>query len=176
VRSPYWDFVVEPGLSWQVSPQWKLEARSAMEWLQYDESTEIYFDLWVGRVGLLMGRRFGSLEVGVEPRWSWLVSTEPVEDQYEQPSVLFRFDWFRQGRFWISLTEEIGRRDYVKPLPDGLQLYSDYTFFRTSVLGSVTIDEHLSLDVFVSDEPESHHRSEDDGRLTLLTLSLRWTF
>ena len=55
-------------------------------------------------------------------------------------------------------------------------LYSDYRFFRTTFLGSVSIVSNVSFDLFVSDEPESHLRAEDDARLTLITASLRWTY
>jgi hypothetical protein len=176
VRSPVWDLVLEPRLTRDLGLRWRLTANVAMEWLSYEQSTAVYFDAWTGRAGLLTQRRVGAVELGIEPRWSWLASPQPVEDRFEQPSVVLRLDWFGSGRVWLSLTEEVGVRDYVEVETDGIDLYSDYTFLRTTLLGSIALASDLSFDVFLSDEPESHRRDDDDGRLTLITLSLRRTF
>lgn len=177
VRSPYWDLLLEPRLAWDVTSLWRLTVDAAMEWLAYDTSSEVYFDLWTGRVGLLARRSLGAVELGLEPRWSWLVSPEPVEDRFGQPGLVFRLDWFGTGRFWVSLTEEIGWRNYTERAGESdLDLYSDYWFLRTTFLGSVAMARSVSLDVFLSDEPETHRRADDDARLTLVTVSLRWAY
>ncbi len=176
VRTPYWDWVTEPDLSFAFKDEWTLRLSAPQEWLLYDQDDVVYYDMWLGRAGLELARRWGMLELGLESRWSWLKSPFDTEDEYGQPSGVLRVDWFSTGRLWFSLSEEIGRRHYEQP-PDGsLELYSDYTFFRTTLLASYRIHEHLVLDGFLSDEPETHRRDEDDSRLTLFTLALRATF
>ncbi len=175
-RQPYWNTLVEPEIAWSFREGWKLELRTAAEWLNYEQSTSVYFDAVAGSVGLWLRRQKGSLEVGVEPRVSWFGAPSDVEDEYTQPSVVLRFDWFGGSRLWLSFSEEIGHRDYREPSDDSLDLYSDYVFFRTTFISSFRLREGLSIDAFLSDEPESHRLDADDARLTLITLSLRQSF
>jgi hypothetical protein len=176
VRSPFWDLVVEPELRLRLGDAIELRWHSPLEWLQYDTGTTVYFDSFLGRSGLMLAGQRGGFEWGFEPRWSWLQSPSEVEDEYVQPSFLVRVDWFGSERWWFSLSEEVGHRDYRDPPEDGLNLYSDYTFLRTTFLGSFRLTENLSLEGFLSDEPESHRSDADDARLTLVTASIRWTW
>ena len=174
VRSPFWNPVIEPELRVRIRDGHELVWSMPLEWLDYDESSDVYFDLFLGRTSLAYLRRQDRLQWSVEPRWSWLRAPVLVEDEYVQPSLLGRVDWFGGDRLWFSWSEELGHRDYREVETDGIGLYSDYWFIRTTILASFRIAEGLSLEAFLSDEPESHRRPEDDARLTLATLTLRW--
>ncbi len=174
VRSAFWNSTLAPELRHRLGGEWELRWQTEFEWLDYDRSDDTYFDLFIGRTGVELVRRHGLVELGLQPRWSWLRSPRSVEDEYGQSSLQLRVDWFGDERWWFSLTEEVGRRDYREPLDDSLELYSDYWFARTSLLGAVTLRPGLTLEAFLSDEPESHRQDVDDARLTLFTLSLRW--
>lgn len=173
VRSPYTDLLLEPSMTWSPTLDWRFRLSTANEWLLYDTPTEVYFDFWLGSLGLEARRSLGAWEVSLEPRWSWLASEVDTEDAYVQPSLLGRVEWFPSSAIWLSLSGEFGQRDYVEPGAESLDLYSDYLFLRTTLLLSWSLRDGLSADVFLSDEPESHRQAEDDSRLTLLTASLR---
>ena len=175
-RSPYWDLVLQPQLRILLGAVWRLNLDFAQELLLYDVDGQVYEDTWLGEVGVCLSRRFGQLELGLEPSWSWDSSPRFADDEYHQPSVIVKADLYGTGRLWFTLDEEIGRR-YYKDAPEGsLQLYTDYTFFRTTLMATLTISKALSLSAFVSDQPDNHVREEDDSRLTLYSLSLRSSF
>jgi hypothetical protein len=176
VRSPYWDFVLEPDLLFEIGPRWGVRIRSPQEILRYDRDGTVYQDTWLGRVGVEGFRRFGLWEVGLEPRFSWQISPYEVDDEFSQPSLVFRLEVYGTGRFWISFSEEFGRRHYEVSLDEELAFYSDFTFFRTTLLATYRFLDNLSFDAFISDEPEIHQRDEDDSRLGLYSFALRATF
>ena len=172
-RSSLLNLVVEPEVRLRVDEDWELRWRSAMEWLDYDESRDAYYDLALGRTGVAVARRWSTWEWSVEPRLSWLSAPAPNEDEYVQPSLVVSFDGFGGDRLFLSVSEELGHRDYREPLGGGLDLYSDYWFLRSTVLASYRISASTSVELFLSDEPESHRDEEDDARLTLVTATLR---
>jgi len=175
-RSSLWNLVVEPEVRLRLDEDWDLRWRTAIEWLDYDTSSSTYYDIALGRTGMALTRRWRNYEWGVEPRVGWLGTPVPNEDEYLQPSVVFSFDGFGE-RFFISIQEEIGHRDYrTLATADALGLYSDYWFLRSTILASVTVYRDTSLEFFLSDEPESHRSEEDDSRLTLVSATLRVSF
>lgn len=175
-RSPFTNATLEPELRLRLDDTWELRWSSLLEWIDYELGNDVYFDMFLGQTGLALVHRHGWLELGLEPRLNWLRTPAPVEDEYGQQSVLARVDWFGTGRWWFSASAEVGHRDYQPAVEGELDLYSDYWFLRSTVLASVRLTNSLSLDGFVSDEPESHRRSADDARLTLINLNLRWRF
>ena len=175
-RSPFTNATLEPELRLRLDDRWELRWSSQLEWLDYELGNDVYFDMFLGQSGLALVHRRGWLEFAVEPRLNWLRTPAPVEDEYGQQSVLLRIDWFGTGRWWFSVSGEVGHRDYRAQADGDLNLYSDYWFLRSTVLASLRLTPSLSLDGFLSDEPESHRRSADDARLTLVNLNLRWRF
>jgi hypothetical protein len=175
-RSSYWDLVLQPQLRILLSPLWRLSFDLSQELLFYDTEGQVYQDTWIGAVGLGLTRRLGELELGVQPRWSWDSSPLFADDEYHQPSVVVKADLYGTGKLWFTLSEEIGRRLYKDPPAGSIQLYTDYTFFRTTLMATLSVTEKLSLSAFVSDQPDNHVREEDDSRLTLYSLSLRASF
>lgn len=176
-RSSLWNAVFEPEITLRLDDDWDLRWRTAIEWLDYDTSSSTYYDLALGRTGLALLRRWGPFEASVEPRLGWLSAPEPQEDEFLQPSLVLGFDGFGGDRFFISIQEEIGRRDYREPTAtDEFDFYSDYWFLRSTILASVTVARATSLEFFLSDEPESHRSEEDDARLTLVTATVRVSF
>ncbi|HKI84450.1 MAG TPA: hypothetical protein VKA63_08940 [Candidatus Krumholzibacteria bacterium] len=175
-RSPYWDLVLEPQLRIMLTPLWRLSLDLSQELLFYDTDGQVYQDTWIGELGIGLTRRFGELELGVQPRWSWDSSPRFADDEYRQPSVLVKADLYGNGRLWFTISEEIGRRLYADSPEASIQLYTDYTFFRTTLMATLSVSEKLSLNAFVSDQPDNHLREEDDSRLTLYSLSLRASF
>jgi hypothetical protein len=175
-RSAFVDATLEPELRLRLDDRWELRWASSLEWIDYDTGNEVYFDLFLGQTGVALAHRRGWLELAIEPRLNWLRTPASVQDEYGQSSVVLRMDWMGTGRWWFSVSGEVGHRDYREAQDGELDLYSDYWFLRSTVLASLRLTERVSLDGFLSDEPESHRRSADDARLTLVNLNLRWRF
>ncbi len=175
-RSPYWDLVFEPELRIALSENWRLRPRAPQEVLLYDIDDQVYQDTWLGQVGLELARRFSALELALEPRWTWNVSPFDTDDEFRQPSVAVSARLQGTGSLWFTFTEEIGWRNYEDPPQDSVVVYTDYRFFRTTLMASWTFLQRLSLQAFVSDEPDIHVREEDDNRLGLYSLTLRADF
>lgn len=176
-RSSLWNVLLEPEVQLRLDDAWSLRWRSAIDWLDYDTSSSTYYDLALGRTGLALLRRWRTFEWGVEPRISWLSAPVPSEDEFVQPSLVFSFDGFGGDRFFVSITEELGHRDYGEPRGDDvLGVYTDYWFLRSTVVASVQVVEGASFEFFLSDEPESHRAEEDDARLTLVSATVRVVF
>jgi hypothetical protein len=173
VRSPFSNFLIEEELDFEIDDALTTRLIASVEWLDYDEDSSVYFDATLGRVGWSLERQFSNWVIGIEPRWSWLAAPSGVEDRYTQPSAIIKVDNFGGGRFWLSLSEELGRRNYDESATDELNFYSDYLFARTTVLASVKASQRFSVELFLSDEPESHRNDADDGRLSLFSCSLR---
>ena len=174
-RSALWNVSIEPEIRLRLDSDWELRWRSAIEWLDYDDDRQAYYDLALGRTGLGLVRRWGTWEASVEPRFGWLSAPAPNEDEYQQPSVVLALDGFGGDRVFLSISEEIGHRDYRDPL-GGQVLYTDYWFLRSTILASVAVTGTASVEFFLSDEPESHRNEVDDARLTLVTATLRVRF
>jgi hypothetical protein len=175
VRSAYWDVLLEPSLGRQLAANWRLTAKGLAELLDYDRDSSVYFDYWTGHGGVELAWQRPRWSLGVEPRFGWLAAAAEIEDRYRQLSLVTRFDWFGAGRLWLTLSEELGQREYADA-GDGIDLYSDYWFLRTTLLLSLRLSDWLNCDAFLSDEPERHRDAVDDGRLTLFSASLRATF
>lgn len=173
-RSPFWDVGADPTVRLRLSERWELAVASLHEWMQYDahDTAGVFFDQWAGRIGVRVERALGAWRLSLEPRWAWLTAPGEVEDEYVQPSAVLEVELFSTGRLWFSASGEFGRRRYADGGGD-LDLYSDYTFLRSTLVGSWTIWPRVSLNAFVSDEPEAHRDDEDDSRLTLVNLALR---
>lgn len=175
VRSPYWDFALEPALGRALGSNWRLTGKSLLEVLDYDRNSTVYFDYLHTQFGLELAYARARWSLALEPRWGWLDASSDVDDRYRQPSVHARFDWFGTGRIWLSLSEEFGHRDHAESNED-VDFYTDYWFLRTTLLFSLRLTDWLHCDAFLSDEPEQHRDAVDDGRLTLFSSSLRATF
>lgn len=175
-RSPFWDLLVEPRLERRTDSGGRAILGVDLEWLRYDTDGSVFYDTLLGRALLGLQTRHGSWTFGVEPAWSWLSSPLEVDERFQQPSVAVEVDYFGVGRLWLSLREEVGWRDFVEAADEDLRLYSDYLFLRSTLLLSIEIRPGLSVDGFLSDEPKNHQLSEDDGRLTVFTLSLKMSF
>lgn len=178
VRSALWDYLLELELELALAGPWALRASAPLEWLEYDDDqlSEVFEDSGFGRLGLALLHRRGSLELGLEPRWSFQRTPGDPADSWAQPSAVARLRWMRPGGWWIDLRGEFGHRAYGEGGGDEIALTTSYTFVRTTLLLSVPLRPSLSLDGYLSDEPEFHGRDEDDSRLTLATVSVRARF
>jgi len=85
-----------------------------------------------------------------------------------------------------SVDLEYGRRQYANPTIDLtdysdydsletiINLYSDFNYWQVWIMGSWFLNDHFSLDVMASYEPESHTEQDDDSALGFGSLRITW--
>ena len=174
VRSSYWYVIsnLEATLNEMKKTSYSLIIDS--ELTSYDTESEIYINTHFVRLGLKYKHEIGNLSyLYIEPRVARMYCNSSAEERYVEGSMVLGLDVFDGGWFWFTAVYEPGYRDYT--LKEN-SIYSDFTINRLSLIGSVHLPEHFSLDIFVTHEPEKHSRREDDFSVSLISLELKKTF
>ncbi len=139
----------------------------------FDYENYINEDYYQVHSGLHLGWESGnySLAIGPEIEFLAIKSESENDDDYFEFLGFAGFDYYRKDVF-ILLDNQFGRRLYKNdPL-----FYSDFTFDRLSLIGSLIIFRGLNVDLLFSAEWEWHQVESDDSRLYLLSSSLTYTF
>jgi len=83
-------------------------------------------------------------------------------------------DYSGTGRWWASLSVELGTRDYDETVEE--DFFSGYYYLHPTLLLDYRVSDRLHLDLMVDHEPEWHQQKEDDLTTSLFSCSLSYRF
>jgi hypothetical protein len=183
VRESSWESRGDLRLEWALGDRATGRAMCEHEVFRFDEPDELDFDSGWIRTGFQMQLHRGpSLDLSVMPVWALLSSGTAPTEEYDEVGVEVGMDWRLGRRAWMSLSDEIGRRDYevnatedadttgatdadLTAEPDGA--YSDYLYNRLTLTVGADPLPGLRANLFVHWQPEDHavHRHDADTRI-----------
>jgi hypothetical protein len=164
----------------------------ANEIARFDELDTLAYDYdydWARTGVQIEVHRTESLDLSVMPVYAFLASGTAPAEEYSETGLEFGVDW-RLGRVaWMSLTNEVGRRDYELSATDagtadgsldGVldQLagdspldfaYSDYVYYRLTLLFTADLPSGFSANLFVNWQPEDHNVSRHDTNSRIIS-------
>ena len=156
-----------------------VEVEEEARWTWYDSTTEVYPNLFENSVQAAVELQpLDDLTLRLGPRYDHAAGLQQRgDDDYREFSVFVAVDFFRLDRFWLSVEDRVGRRNY--PYAD-TTWQSNYVFNELSVFGSWTIvpvgASGLVLEAMASITPEWHADKSDDFDLAVYSLELRYGF
>ncbi|HSG29043.1 MAG TPA: hypothetical protein VLA34_11225, partial [Candidatus Krumholzibacterium sp.] len=131
-RSSLWNVYSYSSLSFDPGGRARYALRVDSESYVYDDPSTTFFETHFVRAGFRSSIAVGSLvSVSAEPRFARLFCRDFPEERYREGSVILGMDVFGGSDYWLSLSWEPGRRDYLQ---DGNLIYSDFTLNRISVM------------------------------------------
>ncbi|MBD3178816.1 MAG: hypothetical protein GF417_04025 [Candidatus Latescibacteria bacterium] len=138
----------------------------------YDYTDQLYFDTHFIRGGMEFTiPAWKNSRFSFQPRYARLLCDQLEEERYSEYSLMASYDFMYGNGYWFSLSYEPGYRQYQ--LED---IYSNFTFSRVSLMGSVSVYRSFSVDLFLMHDPEKHTRRGDDFSITLISASLSASF
>ncbi len=177
-RSPFWaisaDFSLVPFSHESIA----FAADNSLESYIYDSNSGVYFSYAENKTALLMIiHRLSNLQIQIGPTYAFFSSNFSEEDRYQEIGGRFVLEYFKGAKIWLSLSYEPGRRFY-RAYDDNASesIFSDYTFNRLIIFATGNLWDGISINGFLNFEPEDHKREGDDSTITLVSLSLTYSF
>lgn len=184
VRESSWEFRGDVNFEFGSGDRITYRLIHENEFLRFDDPDELDFDSNRLRTGFqLEVHRTLSLDLSVMPLYAFLSSATAPEEEYSEVGLEFGVDWRVGMGTWISVTDEVGRRDYeidataetavsdvaaLDSLDDLVDTaFSDYLYNRLTVLVTADIAPGASVNVFANWQPEDHaiKRHDTDTRI-----------
>jgi hypothetical protein len=173
-RSSLWNLLSFYRLTFSSDSEVEYSLKIDGESTIYDSPSNIYFDTHFLRCGFKLSFPFRQMNnISLEPRYAQMFCNDFEEERYQEYSIITGFELMASDRFWLIFSYEPGIRNYLKG-EDGL--YSDFYLNRLSLMGSISVYDGISADLFIIHDPERHTRKEDDFSITLISLSLSKQF
>jgi hypothetical protein len=173
VRSSYWTWFSYSDLKIRKGTR-SLSFNLDTEFIQYDTTSDIFFDTYFARLGIKPKFEITScISIYFEPRVAGLYCYDLSEEEYLEFSLKGGLDILGMGNYWLTCSVEPGHRNYLE---EDNSFYSDFYFVRASLMGNVSLPYSTELNAFVSHDPEYHSRRDDDFSITLVSLSLSKDF
>jgi hypothetical protein len=182
-RSSFWSLLASATGEFPLGQWLSVEGRNHTEYYRYDSPNDVYFDYTEARNALLL--RYNpswDFSVGAGPTAGFFVSPESPDDEYTEWGIRLAVDALRGTRLWMSASYERGRRGYDAYDPDVIAsvdvpaVYSDYTYHRVNLIGTLRLGDGVSLTTLLDYQPEDHEREGDDATATLFSVSLTYAF
>lgn len=153
-----------------LAPVWSLNPGFNLEYFNFKTEKYFSYDYLQLRSELILELQKDRFTFGLGPKFSGLeIETDYLDDDdYREYLISLGIDFFSPNQIFMMMENQIGQRDYINE-PD---FYSDFIFYRLSLIGSMKIMDKLTLDMMTSAEWEFHKVSSDDSRLYLLSGSL----
>ena len=166
----------------------------ANEIARYDEPDELDFDFDWARTGFQVEiHPTESLDFSLTPLYAFLASSSAPQEEYTETGLEFGIDWRLGRRVWVNLANEVGRRDYevsavdfdtVASLDDVLAnldsefdtAFSDYLYYRLTLLFTADLTTGLSANLFVNWQPEDHHVNRHDTNTRIVSGGVDYRF
>lgn len=161
------------------------------EIIRYDDPDELDFDSDWGRTGLQLAvHRTAALDLSIMPLHAFLAGATSPEEEYHELGIELGVDWRFGRRGWLSVTNEIGRRDYRVDAPaeepdlavDAVlddataTASSDYTYDRLTLLLGAEPWPGVAANLFVHWQPEAHAVSRHDNETRIVSGGLTYSF
>lgn len=196
VRESSWDNRFDGRFEFEVGERATLRLVHENEIIRYDRPDELDFDSEWARTGFEVEiHRTESLDLSIMPVYAFLQSaTSPVEE-YTETGLEVGLDLRIGTHTWISVTDEVGRRDYeISAEPQELPLddsdpdavlaglvgldttFSDYLYNRLTILVSAELLHRVSANLFVNWQPEDHHLNRHDTDTRIVSGGFEYTF
>lgn len=159
--------------------------------VRYDEPDELDFDSDWTRTGFQVELHpSGNVDFSLMPLLAVLRSDTAPEEEYSESALEAGVD-IRVGRHtWISLTDEIGWRDYevaATEVPGDVvgtaasddllgSAYSDYAYHRLTVLVTSDVSQGVSVNLFANWQPEDHRQNRHDTESRIVSGGVEYRF
>lgn len=175
-RPGYFTFIGDGHLAVRATDRLELRLRQELETWDYDAPSQVYYDRFLHGTGVEARVNLTpELELGLEPRYTFLRGSDESIEDYDEPSAVLAGDWVRLDRLWLTASIEYGRRDYARQVTDA-SIFSDYTFVRTNLFGAVELSRRTVWNLYLSHEPERHLNQDDDTTTALFSTDLTVRF
>lgn len=174
VRSSYWNVIsyLDFALNTLAGKSYSLKLES--ELMMFDEPSSTFFNTYFIRAGFKAKMPLSaSAAAFAEPRYARMLCGDFAEERYWEGSIVFGVDVLGSTEFWLSFSYEPGYRNYTETENE---LYSDFYLNRLSLMGSMSLPGKITLNLFVTHDPERHSRREDDFSITLMSIELTRQF
>jgi hypothetical protein len=162
------------------------------ELVRYREPDDyVDFDYSWARTGFQVEVHRGlDLDFSVMPVYSFLTSGSAPQEEYTEVAVELGIDW-RLGRgTWISVTDEVGHRDYeidadpIDPAATDVTVdqvlagaaYSDFVLNRLTVLVTSDVARGISVNLFAHWQPEDHRVNLHDTDTRIVSGGVEYRF
>lgn len=161
-----------------------------LETVEYDEPDDLDFNFT--RLHVAVGpllRTDKGIDVSLAPLYGMLYSKTAPAENYHDLAIEVGLE-IRFARTWISLTDEVGRRDYDREASatiidfvntqatasENEGLYSDSTYNHLTALVSADVGKSIALHLFVNWEPEDHRLDRYDSDSRIISGSVEYRF
>ena len=190
VRSSSWENRAEARLELGFGDRATCRLLHENEILRYDDPDDLDYDSDWGRTGLALElHQSHNLDFSVMPVYAFLVSGTSAVEEYEEIGIEIGFDW-RVGQLgWISVSNEVGRRNYEVNAPEEepsldtldsdigvVDAYSDYTYDRLTLLVGADPRRDVVVDLFVHWQPEAHDVRRHDSDTQIVSGGITYKF
>jgi len=175
-RPGYFTFIGDGHLAVRATDRLELRLRQELETWDYDAPSQVYYDRFLHGTGVEARVNITpELELGLEPRYTFLRGSDESIEDYDERSVVLAGDWIRLDRLWLNASIEYGRRDYARQVT-AAGIFSDYTFVRTNLFSAVELSRRTVWNLYLSHEPERHINQDDDTTTALFSTDLTVRF
>lgn len=194
VRESSWENRVDARFEFALADRATCRVLHENEIVRFDDPDDLDFDSVWARSGVQFElHRTDDLDLSLMPVYAFLTSATSAVEEYTEAGVEVGIDWRMGRRAWVSVTDEVGRRDYernavaVAPTDLGSALdpgsaseldsaFSNYLYNRlTLVLGADPLPG-VSANLFVHWQPESHDVRRDDTDTKLISGGVTYAF
>lgn len=188
-RQSSWEHRADAQLERPGAGRFGARGRGALEVVHYDEADELDFDFT--RIRLAAGPVWNAsseLEIALAPVGEHVFSKPAPAEKYVEYGVELGVEW-RRGAFWVSLTDEIARRNYQveatgeeadpaseDELPESEGLYSDSVTNRLTLLLAADLSRSATFRLFANWEPENHTLARDDAESRIISGGVEYRF
>jgi hypothetical protein len=144
----------------------------------YDRDSDVYFDYVENRAAMLLDyHQSFDLSFGIGPTIGRFISKASPEDEYSEYGGKVSVDFNHGASLWLSGSYELGRRDYDEDKDSTTDvMFSDFMYQRVLLFATVRAWKNVSVNLFLTHEPEDHRIEDDDATTTLFSLDLGYSF
>ncbi len=191
VRDSFWETRGDARLEFPAGDHATCRLLHENLFVRHDDPDELDYDRDWTRTGFQVELHASrDWDLSLMPLLAVLRSDSAPAEEYSESALEVGLD-VRIGRTtWISLTDEIGWRDYevtAVELPDDVTdltavdddlaaADSDYGYHRLTLLLSSDVSPRISLNLFANWQPEDHRQNRHDAETRILSGGMEYRF
>lgn len=195
IRESSWTSRIDARFEFGVGERATLRLVHENEGVRYDQPDELDFDSNWARTGFQVEvHRSDAVDLSLMPVYAFLQSATMPEEEYTETGVEAGVELRLGKRTWISISDEVGRRDYEVANPvtvsssaadtDALltelesldTAYSDYLYNRLTIIVTSDVAAGVNVNLFLNWQPEDHHVNRHDTDTRIVTGGLEYAF